>query len=70
MSLLACLGSDAEAIREIFVHRLEAQTEEIAIVKFFRLVTNAIFVVTDAEKMSDWRFMSIIALFRLLYCCR
>ena len=74
MSLLACLGSDAEAIREIFVHRLEAQTEDIllkiAIVKFFRLVTNAIFVVTDAEKMSDGRFMSIIALFRLLYCCR
>ena len=40
MSLLACLGSDAEAIRDILIHRLEAQTEDIllkiAIVKFFR----------------------------------
>jgi hypothetical protein len=40
MSMLACLGSDAEAIRDILVHRLEAQTEDIvlkiAIVKFFR----------------------------------
>jgi hypothetical protein len=42
MSLLACLGSDAEAIRDILIHRLEAQTEDIllkiAIVKFFRSV--------------------------------
>ena len=39
MSLLACLGTDAEAIRDILIHRLQAQTEDIllkiAIVKFF-----------------------------------
>lgn len=42
MSLLACLGSDAEAIRDILIHRLEAQTEDIllkiAIIKFFKYV--------------------------------
>jgi hypothetical protein len=42
MSLLACLGTDAEAIRDILVHRLQAQTEDIllkiAIVRFFRSV--------------------------------
>ena len=42
MSLLACLGTDAEAIRDILIHRLQAQTEDIllkiAIVKFFTLV--------------------------------
>ena len=39
MSLLACLGNDAEALRDILIHRLESQTESIslkvAILKFF-----------------------------------
>ena len=39
MSMLACLGNDAEALRDILVHRLESQTEDIslknAILKFF-----------------------------------
>jgi len=40
MSLLACLGSDAEAIRDILIHRLEAQTVDvllkIGIIRLFR----------------------------------
>ena len=39
MSLLACLGNDAEALRDILIHRLESQTEDVtlkvAILKFF-----------------------------------
>lgn len=38
-SMLACFGNDAEAIRDILLHRLESKTEDInlklAIVKFF-----------------------------------
>lgn len=29
MSLLACLGTDAEAIRDILIHRLESKTEDV-----------------------------------------
>ena len=29
MSLLACLGSDADAIRDILIFRLESQTEDV-----------------------------------------
>ena len=39
ISILACLGNDAEALRDILIHRLESQTESIslkvAILKFF-----------------------------------
>ena len=39
MSLLACLGNDSEALRDILIHRLESQTEDVAlkvaILKFF-----------------------------------
>ena len=39
MSLLACLGNDAEALRDILIYRLESQTEDVtlkvAILKFF-----------------------------------
>ena len=39
MSMLACFGNDAEAVREIFINRLESKTEDvllkIAIVNFF-----------------------------------
>ena len=39
MSLLACLGQDAEALRDILIHRLESKTEatalKLAILKFF-----------------------------------
>ena len=39
MSLLACLGQDAEALRDILIHRLESQTEattmKLAILSFF-----------------------------------
>ena len=39
MSLLACLGQDAEALRDILIHRLESKTEatelKLAIMKFF-----------------------------------
>ena len=31
MSLLACLGNDAEALRDILIHRLESQTEDVAL---------------------------------------
>ena len=29
MSILACLGSDADAIRDILIFRLESQTEDV-----------------------------------------
>ena len=36
-----CLGNDAEALRDILIHRLESQTEDvalkIAILKFFTM---------------------------------
>ena len=31
MSLLACLGSDAESIRDILIFRLENQTDDVAL---------------------------------------
>ena len=45
MSLLACFGSDAEAVKEIFISRLESKTEDvllkIAIIKFFSACVDA-----------------------------
>ena len=31
MSMLACLGNDAEALRDILIYRLESQTEDVAL---------------------------------------
>jgi hypothetical protein len=44
MSLLACLGNDAEALRDVLIYRLESQTEEIGLkVAILRFVKQKVF---------------------------
>ena len=61
MSLLACLGNDAEPVRDIYLARLQASTEVCLLLSHllpFHCCTSDTFIDVTVNKEFHWRRLS------------